>query len=452
MEIQYHGLLRRQLKRHLGEGRDKLVEWEGFIRAVNDAYHQYDSELNRLERSMELSSQELIQAVVKRREIKEQILRQNKALATLQKSTVCLLNTLDSQKIITIVLESAITMAGAQGGFVLQPDHNKERLYIKEGSGIYPEYKDRDLLGDEKLLYQAFITGETLVVNDYNGGYRYLPVIEPGATTTLIVVPLIARQEVMALTCLLYVQPLYHNAQEIVEVIQQFAAAAAIALENARLYTIAQMELTERRRVEDELRFVSSHDSLTGLFNRNYFEGEMARLKGNTKDIVGLIVCDLDGLKIINDTLGHAVGDEMLLASANIMNKVFCEIGKVARIGGDEFTVLVPGANNEMLARLCGSVQDFVKEYNELQYPVYLSISTGYASNENNQQDVTELFKEADKHMYREKMQRAQSARSAIVEKMMKSLEAGVGIAEGRAHRIDSIEELAAILPIKPIS
>jgi|GEM_PF-4000262 len=439
MDVQYHGLLQRQCKRYLKEVREVPAAFERFISAVNDAYHQYDNDLNRLERSMELSSQELIQAVARRKQIEEQIILQNKGLATLQNSTVRLMNTLDSQKITSTVLEEGIIMTGAQGGFILLPEEDKGKLCIKEEMDILPGYKDTYLAEDETLMWQSFVTGETLMTEEYKGGQRYLPNAMDGSLTTLMVVPLSVRKEVIALICLLYFKPFDRGQNEIIEMIQQFAVAAAIALDNARLYAIAQGELMERRRIEEELRFLSSHDTLTGLFNRNYFEAEIVKLKENNTALLGLIICDVDGLKIINDTLGHAIGDGILLAAARIMSGIFSNIGQLARIGGDEFAILLPGGDRENLADLCEKIKVRVNEYNELQNTVHLSISTGYASNEKNHMNVTELFKEADNHMYREKMQRAQSTRDSIVHTMMKRLEVREGAATSRARRIEKL-------------
>jgi len=78
-------------------------------------------------------------------------------------------------------------------------------------------------------------------------------------------------------------------------------------------------DVTERKRMEEKLTYLSLRDALTGLYNRAYFEQEMHRLESGCNDPVGLIVCDVDGLKLINDTLGHEVGDALLIAIGNVL-------------------------------------------------------------------------------------------------------------------------------------
>ena len=85
------------------------------------------------------------------------------------------------------------------------------------------------------------------------------------------------------------------------------------------------LDFTERKRTEEQLKYLSLKDNLTGLYNRAFFEREMARLEGNRCATMGMIVCDVDGLKLVNDTLGHHVGDALLIAAAKVIMKSFRE-------------------------------------------------------------------------------------------------------------------------------
>jgi len=96
-------------------------------------------------------------------------------------------------------------------------------------------------------------------------------------------------------------------------------------------------DITERKQAEERLKYLSLHDPLTGLYNRTYFEQELNRLEGGRYHPIGVIVCDVDGLKLINDTLGHDAGDRLLLAAAGVIKDSFRKGDMVARIGGDEF-------------------------------------------------------------------------------------------------------------------
>ena len=82
-------------------------------------------------------------------------------------------------------------------------------------------------------------------------------------------------------------------------------------------------DFTERKKAEDKLNYLSLHDQLTGLFNRTYFEEEVQRLEAGEYESIGIIVCDVNGLKFVNDTLGHKAGDELLRATAVVLKESF---------------------------------------------------------------------------------------------------------------------------------
>ena len=95
-------------------------------------------------------------------------------------------------------------------------------------------------------------------------------------------------------------------------------------------------ELGERRRTEAKLQHVSWHDGLTGLQNRAYFEAELKKINECGAKGVGVISGDIDGLKLMNDTMGHAVGDMLLQRTAEILRRVIPDTAMIARTGGDE--------------------------------------------------------------------------------------------------------------------
>jgi diguanylate cyclase (GGDEF)-like protein/PAS domain S-box-containing protein len=112
------------------------------------------------------------------------------------------------------------------------------------------------------------------------------------------------------------------------------------------LYFISQiLDVSERRRLERELRRLADHDALTGLSNRRVFGAELERQLARDRRYGGvssLLMIDLDELKAINDTSGHAVGDRALQAVAGVLAERVRDTDLVARLGGDEFAVLLP--------------------------------------------------------------------------------------------------------------
>lgn len=198
-------------------------------------------------------------------------------------------------------------------------------------------------------------------------------------------------------------------------------------------------DITERKRAEDQLKYLSLHDSLTGLYNRTYFEEEMRRLENGRYDPVGIIVCDVNGLKFVNDTLGHDVGDSLLVAAAGVIQESLRENDMAARIGGDEFAVLIPNTDVITVESTCNKIQENMAKHNEASPGIPLSISVGFAVRNNKSQSMAELFKEADNNMYREKLHHSQSVRSSLVQPLMKALGERDFITEGHADRLQGL-------------
>jgi len=198
-------------------------------------------------------------------------------------------------------------------------------------------------------------------------------------------------------------------------------------------------DITEYKEFQEKLNFLSFHDTLTGLYNRNFFEEEMSRLGDGRYSPVGIIVCDLDGLKFVNDTLGHQSGDTMLVDIARLLQTIFRSSDIVARIGGDEFAVLLTHSSHKITEYLARRLRRSVEEYNRNDPWIPLSLSIGYAVSERGTTDMQALFREADNRMYREKIQREGSARSAAVHALTRALEARDFITEGHSERLQHL-------------
>lgn len=201
---------------------------------------------------------------------------------------------------------------------------------------------------------------------------------------------------------------------------------------------ISARDVTERKEMEERLRYLSLHDPMTGLYNRTYFEQEMNRLSKSRNPQAGLIICDLDGLKFYNDSLGHDTGDRILRTAAKIIRESFREEDLVARIGGDEFAILLPGANRDTVKASAQRIAERVEAYNQHNSQLPLSVSIGFAVT-GPDLDFDSLFREADNNMYREKLHRSRSNRSPIVQALTKALEARDFITAGHAERLQDL-------------
>ena len=198
-------------------------------------------------------------------------------------------------------------------------------------------------------------------------------------------------------------------------------------------------DITARRQFQEKLEHMSFHDALTGLYNRTYFEEQLCLLKEDCFTPVGMIVCDVDGLKLVNDTLGHTIGDRLLQLAAGIITSCFRQEDRLCRIGGDEFAIILPKSELLIVQQACHRIRSAVEKYNEENPEFPLSLSVGFAVSGKTSANISEAFKEADNNMYREKLHRSKSTRSAIVQALMKALEVRDFITEGHADRLQEL-------------
>lgn len=159
-------------------------------------------------------------------------------------------------------------------------------------------------------------------------------------------------------------------------------------------------EVMKEKYEKEKLLYTSMTDELTRCGNRHAYETDIARL--DLQDAWAYLSLDVNGLKQVNDTRGHAAGDELIRAAAEMMKRSFADAGRVYRIGGDEFVVIVTGELEALDARL----QDFDADVAHWQGELVdrMSIAWGYVlSTERPWESVHEISKAADKRMYERK-------------------------------------------------
>ncbi|MDR7810996.1 MAG: diguanylate cyclase [Lacrimispora sp.] len=166
-------------------------------------------------------------------------------------------------------------------------------------------------------------------------------------------------------------------------------------------YVITFADITERKKGEEKIRFLSYHDPLTGLVNRRRFEQEMKKADTQQNQPVSLIFLDLNGLKLINDTFGHTAGDEFIVKVAKVLKKNCREGDVAARIGGDEFTMLLPRTSGEEAESIASRVKDQVSV--EKVNMVSCSVAVGIGTKAKHWQKIERILETAENEMYKEK-------------------------------------------------
>lgn len=155
------------------------------------------------------------------------------------------------------------------------------------------------------------------------------------------------------------------------------------------------------KRNEEEIRKLSYYDSLTGLYNRRYMEEELERADKHRKFPISIIMGDVNGLKLINDNLGHQAGDKLLTNIAKALKKSCRAEDIIARYGGDEFVIILYDTSFEEVGNIILRIKDISKDMCMPDMP--LSISQGYASKNSGEESIYEVMKRADESMYRNK-------------------------------------------------
>ena len=170
-----------------------------------------------------------------------------------------------------------------------------------------------------------------------------------------------------------------------------------------------ERDITERKQLEHDLRMASITDDMTGLYNRRglkLFADKVLSQSERNNNSVLLFYFDLDNLKVINDTFGHREGDKSIIDFSGILKDTFRKSDIVARIGGDEFAVLVTGINRPGTEHIImQNIQEKVNRYNEYEWLSYmLEVSIGVSSfNPMRPCSVDDLLSRADEAMYKEK-------------------------------------------------
>jgi diguanylate cyclase (GGDEF)-like protein/PAS domain S-box-containing protein len=238
----------------------------------------------------------------------------------------------------------------------------------------------------------------------------------------------------------LYTEEWVYNSEGVQRLLAITKTPKLDAVGNVEYVVCTGTDITEQKKYEQQLQYLSLRDQLTGLYNRAYLEAELDRLGKSREFPITVISMDLDGLKLVNDTLGHGQGDEHLRACANILQDTFRASDIVARVGGDEFVALLSKTDLEAGENIVNRIYARLESYNKKQkIQIPLSLSIGLACAQSASQDLNQVYKQADDFMYRNKLNQDINARSQIMKALMAALEERDFITSGHAHRLEDL-------------
>ncbi len=195
-----------------------------------------------------------------------------------------------------------------------------------------------------------------------------------------------------------------------------------LIIENGKATGVIVMMRNEDQahNLSQSLIMMSYHDTLTGIFNRRYYQEEIKSIDNLTNLPISVISCDINGLKLINDAFGHVEGDTLLKNAVEVFTKFASNKDLIARIGGDEFVIIMTKTDKKTAQERITLMKEEAKKYTI--HSIELSVSYGLATKTNIKQDYEDIYIQAEDLMYRDKLINVPSMRTTAIETIIKNL------------------------------
>lgn len=198
------------------------------------------------------------------------------------------------------------------------------------------------------------------------------------------------------------------------------------------------MDISVRKKKDLQITYLKERDFLTGLYNRNYMEQERKRLDQPNYLPLSIVICDIDGLRVINDAYGHEEGDHLIVKTAQLIQNCMRNEYVLGHTGGGEFMILLPHTDTEGANNLKTKIDDSIESYNRVKENTRydISVSIGHSTKETMDQEVQNVINEADEYLRRRKILNQNSYHSSTVSSIMASLYAKSQETEEHGQRL----------------
>ena len=204
------------------------------------------------------------------------------------------------------------------------------------------------------------------------------------------------------------------------------------------------IDITAQREQEKLIQHINYHDFLTGLYNRRYFEDSLKKYCQPEYLPLSIVLVNINGIRLINDALGFAEGDRMIVDASGILRTCCREFDVLARTGGDEFGLLLPNTGNDTAEKMRDSITEACTSFNQMKTDkLYaISFSSGMATQERADQDVTEILKAADEFLRNSKLLNRKSIRSGLISSILATVYEKSQETEEHAKRISEMSKM----------
>ncbi|MHC1683916.1 MAG: HD domain-containing phosphohydrolase [Clostridiaceae bacterium] len=197
------------------------------------------------------------------------------------------------------------------------------------------------------------------------------------------------------------------------------------------------LDISNRKKYEEETLIMSYTDKLTGLRSRIYMENKFDQLDEDSKQKYYILMIDINGLKLFNDALGYKEGDKVLRTISDILREVCSKEDIISRWGGDEFIILINDNNEGYILQLISGIKEKCESISGFKYKI--SIALGYAKKDEEALDAQYIMSLAEKRMYRNKLMEDASVRSAAISSLLKTLDEKHSETEEHTMRIRNL-------------